>query len=70
MNQTIRGALIVSTALLLGSMTINAFADEAKFDKNHPRRAEVNQRLENQNQRINKEVKEGEISKGRGCKIT
>jgi hypothetical protein len=50
-------------------MTINAFADEGQFDKNHPRRAEVNQRLENQDRRIQNEVKEGEISKGEAAKL-
>jgi hypothetical protein len=41
-----------------------ATADEGQFDKDHPRRAEVNQRLENQDKRIQNEVKEGKMSKG------
>jgi hypothetical protein len=69
MNRTTRSAILVTATLLFGGMTINAFADEAKFNKNHPRRAEVNKRLENQDKRINKEVKEGEISKGQAAKL-
>ena len=36
---------------------------ETKFQKNHPRREQVNGRLANQNQRINKEVREGEMTR-------
>lgn len=69
MNRITRSTILITTALLLGSMTVNAFADEAKFNKNHPRRAQVNKRLGNQNKRINKEVKDGEISKGQAAKM-
>jgi hypothetical protein len=44
-------------------------AGVTQFDKTHPRRAEVNQRLANQDKRINKEVKEGEISKAQANKL-
>ncbi len=69
MNRTSRSTLLAAATLLLAGMTISAFADNAQFDKNHPRRAEVNQRLGNQDKRINKEVKEGEISKGQAAKL-
>ena len=46
-----------------------AFAAEGQWEKNQPRRAEVNDRLANQNKRINQEVKEGEISKGQAAKL-
>lgn len=36
---------------------------ETQWEKDHPRRDQVNDRLQNQNKRIHKEVKEGEISK-------
>jgi hypothetical protein len=45
------------------------FANETKWDKEHPRRDEVNDRLANQNKRIHKEVKEGEMSKGEAAKL-
>ena len=69
MTRITRSSILVATALLFGSVTVNAFADEAKFNKNHPRRAQVNKRLANQNKRINNEVKEGEITKGQAAKM-
>lgn len=69
MNRTIRSTILFTVALLLGSMTGSAFAAESKLDKNHHRRTEVNKRLNNQNKRINKEVKEGEITKGQAAKL-
>jgi hypothetical protein len=69
MKRTTRSAILVTASLLLGSMTVNTFAAEGQFDKDHPRRAEVNQRLDNQDKRINKEVKEGEISKAKAANL-
>jgi len=60
-------AIMVVTIFLLGTMT-NVFA-ETEWQKNHPRRAEVNKRLNNQNRRINKKVKEGEMTKGEAKKL-
>jgi len=42
---------------------------ESKFAKDHPRRHQVNSRLNNQNKRIHQEVKEGEMSKGQAAKL-
>ena len=39
-----------------------AFA-ETQWERNHPRRDQVNDRLANQNRRIDRELKEGEVSK-------
>ncbi|MGA9110830.1 MAG: hypothetical protein WB290_11085 [Smithella sp.] len=36
---------------------------ETQWQKNHPRRAEVNKRLKNQNRRINQGVKNGQLNK-------
>lgn len=69
MNGTTRSTILVTAILLLGSMATSTFADEGQWAKNHPRRAQVNKRLNNQNKRINKEVKEGEISKGQAAKL-
>ena len=69
MNRTTRSTLFLASSLLLAGMTINAFADEGQFDKDHPRRAEVNQRLENQDKRIQNEVKEGKMSKNEAAKL-
>ncbi|MEM4988779.1 hypothetical protein V8G57_15405 [Collimonas sp. H4R21] len=58
------GKVVVLTALVavFSSAAGSAMADTT-WQKNHPRREQVNNRLHNQNQRIKNEVKEGEISK-------
>lgn len=42
---------------------------ESRFAKDHPRRHQVNSRLNNQNKRIHEEVKEGEMSKGQAANL-
>jgi hypothetical protein len=54
-------AYVISFALV-GSTLSAAFA-ETQWERNHPRRDQVNDRLANQNRRINRELKEGEINK-------
>jgi len=69
MNCTTRSTILFTAAILLGSMASSVFAEEGQWAKDHPRRAQVNKRLHNQNKRINKEVKEGEITKGQAAKL-
>ena len=40
-----------------------SMAQDGNFAKNHPRRTEVNQRLNNQDRRINRDVRNGEINR-------
>ena len=58
------GKAVVLTALVavFARAAGSAMADTT-WQKNHPRREQVNNRLNNQNKRIHNEVKEGEISK-------
>ena len=58
MNRIVKVLAVTAVAL---SATTGAFA-QTQWQKDHPRRAEVNHRLANQ--RIHNEVKEGEITKG------
>ena len=53
--------LLAMTAFL-GFSTVT-FAQEGKWNREHPRRDEVNDRLKNQNKRIHEEVKEGDMTK-------
>ena len=46
-----------------------ASAADTQWQKDHPRREQVNSRLKNQNARIHNEVKEGEISKGQAAQL-
>jgi hypothetical protein len=69
MLRSIRYALTVgAAALVLGSFATGALAD-TQWQKNHPRREQVNNRLANQNRRIHQEVKEGELSKQQASKL-
>jgi hypothetical protein len=53
---------IALVATVVGFSTLS-YAENSNWEQNHPRRAQVNERLENQNRRITNEVKSGEISK-------
>jgi len=71
MNSLTRTRKIIAVAL--GALAIAAVANsasaETQWERNHPRRDQVNDRLENQNARINREYREGEISKARERKL-
>jgi hypothetical protein len=52
--------LAIGLAMIGGS--IGAAAAETPWQRNHPWRVQVNERLANQNRRINTELRDGEIS--------
>lgn len=52
----------ILVALVAGT-AVSAYAADTKWEKNHPRRDQVNDRLANQNARIKDEVKEGDMSR-------
>ena len=70
MFKSIRTAVTaaLATVALIG-VASSALADETQWQKDHPRRTEVNKRLANQNQRIKHERKEGEITKAQAQKL-
>ena len=56
--------LAVSLALTVtAALSGQAFAEAGQWARHHPRRAEVNHRLANQDKRIHQEVKEGDLTK-------
>jgi len=59
--------IAVSSAFVLGAA--GSAVAQTQWQKDHPRRAEVNKRLANQNQRIKKEVKEGDMTKAQAAKL-
>jgi len=44
-------------------LTAPTFAQSGKFDRHHPRRAEVNHRIANQDRRIDRKVRDGQMSR-------
>ena len=57
-------AALVSLAALVGTASA-----ETTWQKNHPRRTQVNHRLANQNKRIHNDVKDGTLSKGQAAAL-
>ena len=64
-----KASRLLLAASLLALFATNAMADKATFDKNHPRRAQVNSRLANQNARINAKEASGKMTDAQGNKI-
>ncbi len=58
----------ISLMIALFGITTTTFAQD-RFDAAHPRRTEVNSRLIHQDARINHEVRDGQISRGRGARL-
>jgi hypothetical protein len=56
-------------ALMMAGTVVTGAMAETNWERNHPRRDQVNDRLQNQNRRINQEVREGEISKGQAKQL-
>lgn len=63
---TVGAVLLV---LSLGMVGSSAVAQETPFDATHPRRAQVNERLERQNARIEHKVATGKMSKAKAAKL-
>jgi hypothetical protein len=69
MSKSVRHVLTVAAAnLALTALAGNALA-ETQWQKDHPRRTQVNSRLNNQNKRIHNEVKDGQISKSQAKQL-
>ena len=57
-------ARILGLATLVGTLGLTAGAQAQSFAQTHPRHAEVNGRLANQNARITAGVKDGQLTHG------
>ena len=63
-NNRIAKTFVATTMLaLFAAVSTGAMAADTQWEKHHPRRDQVNDRLHNQNKRIHDEVKDGEMSK-------
>jgi len=58
-----KAAAFIAVLGVFATATTSSYA-ETNWQKNHPRRAEVNHRLQNQNRRIHNEVRKGELTHG------
>ena len=64
-----KAVILALTSAFAFNSVDSVFAQNTNWQKDHPRRAEVNQRLNNQDKRINRERKEGEITKAQAQKL-
>ena len=62
-------AMTALVAVLAGTAG-STFAADTNWEKHHPRREQVNNRLENQHDRIAKEVKEGEMTRAKAARLS
>jgi hypothetical protein len=57
-----KSAITLAIGLAMIGGSIGVAAADSPWQRNHPWRVQVNQRLANQNRRINTELRDGEIS--------
>lgn len=62
-------SVLTMSALAQPAALPSRAASAAEWRKEHPRRAEVNTRLANQNKRIQTEVKEGELNRAQAANL-
>jgi hypothetical protein len=65
-----KNKILCSLALIaLLGISKSSLAQDGTWNKNHPRRTEVNHRLNNQDARIHNKVKDGQMSKAEAGKL-
>ena len=68
MRKNVLRTIITLTSVFLIGNTMNAMA-ETLWEKTHPRRDQVNDRLERQHYRIHQEVKEGDMTHAQAMRL-
>jgi hypothetical protein len=63
-----RTLTLAAAVIALTGLATTSFAD-TQWQKDHPRRTEVNKRLANQNRRIDQERKSGQITRGQAHQL-
>jgi hypothetical protein len=63
-SKSMRLVMAAGFACAFAAAVTTAASAEDRWQKDHPRRVEVNHRLENLNERVRQERREGEISRG------
>jgi hypothetical protein len=67
MSHSFRKSLSFAAALVMLAGVVGTASAETTWQKNHPRRHQVNHRLHNQNRRIHNDVKNGTMTKGQAA---
>jgi len=66
---TRKSLTIAALTLSLAGITGVAKAEDTQWQQNHPRREQVNDRLANQNKRIDAKVADGQMSQSQAAKL-
>jgi len=69
MSNSFRNTLIFAAAAAMLGGVVGTASAETTWQKNHPRRTQVNHRLGNQNRRIHKDVKNGTLTHGQAAAL-
>ena len=69
MSRYFHKSLTFAAALVMFAGMVGTASAETTWQKNHPRRTQVNHRLANQNRRIHNDVKNGTLSKGQAAAL-
>jgi len=64
-----RKTLTFAAAAVMLAGVVGTASAETTWQKNHPRRTQVNHRLANQNRRIHNDVKDGTLTKGQAASL-
>ena len=67
-KRILKSLTLAAVTLAASAIASNAMAD-TQWQKDHPRRTEVNGRLANQDKRIHNEVKSGQITQGQARQL-
>jgi Spy/CpxP family protein refolding chaperone len=69
MAHSYRKTLVFAAAAIMLAGVVGTASAETTWQKNHPRRAQVNHRLHNQNRRIHHDVKDGTLSRSQAASL-
>ena len=67
MSFSLKRSLILASALAVLTAVAGTASADTTWQKNHPRREQVNHRLNNQDKRIHNDVKNGRLTKGQAA---
>ena len=67
MSHSFRRTLTFAAAMVMLAGVVGTASAETAWQKSHPRRAQVNHRLHNQNRRIHNDVKDGTMTRGQAA---
>ena len=67
MSHSFRKTLTFAAAMVMLAGVAGTASAETTWQKNHPRRTQVNHRLHNQNRRIHRDVRNGTMTRGQAA---